>query len=91
MGAPTEAVVAMIPTVLLPFNFIKATLNASIVLLLYKPLSNVLKRFGFLRTKESTSQDQPKTRHLVRSLIVTLVAVAIIVASLLVIFLILRK
>ena len=91
LHAPTETVVAMIPTVLLPFNFIKATLNAAIVLLLYKPLSNVLKRFGFLRTKENPSGDCPKARHYVRSLVVTLVAVVIIVASLLVIFLVLRK
>ena len=91
MGAPVEAVIAMIPTVLLPFNFIKATLNAAIVLLLYKPLSGVLKRFGFLRTKEYVSGEKPRARHLVRSLIVTLVAVTVIVASLLVIFLVLRK
>lgn len=91
MGAPVEAVIAMLPTVLLPFNFIKATLNAAIVLLLYKPLSNVLKRFGFLHTKESASKDQPKVKHSIRSLVVSLIAVAIIVVSLLVIFLVLRK
>ena len=91
MGAPVEAVIAMLPTVLLPFNFIKATLNAAIVLLLYKPLSNVLKRFGFLHTKESTSKDQPKVKHSIRSLVVSLIAVTIIVVSLLVIFLVLRK
>ena len=92
LHAPTEAVVAMLPTVLLPFNFIKATLNASIVLLLYKPLSHVLKKFGFLRTHKATeSEGRMPSFNLIRSLVVTLVAAAIIVASLLVIFLVLKK
>ena len=91
MHAPREAVVAMIPTVLLPFNLVKSTLNAAIVLLLYKPLSSVLKRFGFLRGKEKKGEEGAKKKNLVRSLIVTLIAAAIITASLLVIFLVLRK
>ena len=92
LHAPTETVVAMIPTVLLPFNFVKATLNAAIVLLLYKPLSNVLKKFGFLQPHSAgTSNEQTKSRHTVRSWIVTFVAIAIITVSLLVIFLVLRK
>ncbi len=90
LHAPTEAVVAMIPTVLLPFNFIKATLNAAIVLLLYKPLSSVLKKFGFLHTRQASATREQKN-HRIRSLVVTLVAAGIIVASLLVIFLVLRK
>ena len=92
LHAPTEAVVAMIPTVLLPFNFVKATLNAAIVLLLYKPLSNVLKKFGFLRSQSANTSDGKKeVHHSLRSWIVTFVAIAIITVSLLVIFLVLRK
>ena len=91
MHAPREAVVSLIPTLLLPFNLVKATLNAAIVLLLYKPLSRVLKRFGFLRGGEKSVDAEAKKKNHVRSLIVTLIAVAIITASLLVIFLVLRK
>ena len=91
MHVPGEAVVALIPTLLLPFNLVKATLNAAIVLLLYKPLSNVLKRFGFLSGREKNTDAEAKKKNHIRSLIVTLVAVAIIVASLLVIFLVLWK
>ena len=92
LHAPTEAVVAMIPTVLLPFNFVKATLNAAIVLLLYKPLSNVLKKFGFLHSHSTgMSEGKKDARHSLRSWIVTFVAIAIITVSLLVIFLVLRK
>ena len=92
LHAPTEAVVAMIPTVLLPFNFVKATLNAAIVLLLYKPLSNVLKKFGFLHSHSTDmSEGKKDVHHSLRSWIVTFVAIAIITVSLLVIFLVLRK
>ncbi len=47
-GMPTRDVAAMIPTLLLPFNFTKAVLNMAIVLLLYKPISNALKRGGLI-------------------------------------------
>lgn len=48
MGATVDTVVNMIPRLLLPFNAVKAVLNAAIVLLLYKPLSRILRRTGFL-------------------------------------------
>ena len=44
MHVTASEVAAMIPTLLLPFNFTKALLNMAIVLLLYKPISNALKR-----------------------------------------------
>lgn len=42
-GASREIVVAMIPTVLLPFNFAKTLLNAALALMLYKPLISALR------------------------------------------------
>ena len=44
MGVSQADVVSLIPTLLLPFNLVKGTLNAAIVLLLYKPLSRALKK-----------------------------------------------
>jgi riboflavin transporter FmnP len=91
MNVPVETVAAMIPTVLLPFNLVKATLNAALVLLLYKPLSNVLKKIGFLQSvgSETVSADTKKP-FTWRSLIVSAIAVVIIAASLAVILLVLR-
>ena len=89
MGAPIQTVAAMIPKVLLPFNFLKATLNAAIVLLLYKPLSNVLKRMGFL-PKKAESSDQVKAKNTVRSILVSVIAAMIMIASLLIIFFVLK-
>lgn len=43
-GWPMADVAAIVPTLLLPFNFIKATLNAALVMILYKPISVALKK-----------------------------------------------
>lgn len=42
MGAPREAVIAMIPTAIIPFNLIKAGLNAVLTFILYKRVSGFL-------------------------------------------------
>ena len=89
MGVSVKEVAALIPKVLLPFNLVKATLNGAIVLLLYKPLSRVLKRTGFLEAAPSV-KDSAKASPL-RSILVTAVAEAVIVGSLAVIFFVLKK
>lgn len=83
----SSAVVKMIPTILLPFNFTKATLNGAIVLLLYKPLSNVLKA---TRMIEYDLTDTKEKKFNARSFAVTLIAIAIIIAALCVIFFVLK-
>ena len=49
IGATREAVISLIPRLLFPFNLTKSTLNAAVVLLLYKPLSTALVRAGLMR------------------------------------------
>lgn len=70
----------MIPTLLLPFNLVKATFNASLVLLLYKPVSAALQRVGFLPKSDA------KLRFGTRTILVTIAALILIAASLVVIF-----
>lgn len=92
MGVGMADVVALIPKLLLPFNLVKAVLNAAIVLLLYKPLSNVLKKTGLISgTSFKEAEHQDKQGFSMRTVLVTAIAICIIVASLLVIFLVLRK
>ncbi len=43
-GLKTEDVVAMIPSLLLPFNLVKGVMNAALVLLLYKPITTALSK-----------------------------------------------
>ena len=42
LGIPREQIAGLIWTAILPFNLVKATLNALIVFFLYKPLSHIL-------------------------------------------------
>ncbi len=44
MGFPREAVAALLLPAFLPFNLLKAVLNSAITMLIYKPLSNIMKK-----------------------------------------------
>ena len=48
MGVPRAQVAGMLATVFLPFNLIKAALNAAWTLLLYKPVVTGLRKAGLL-------------------------------------------
>lgn len=50
MGVPREEVAAMLTTVFLPFNLVKSTLNAAIVMLIYKPFTRILRMLHLLPT-----------------------------------------
>lgn len=54
----SNAVIAMIPTLLLPFNFCKALINAAATIAIYKPVRGVLKKAGITQTvrKNATSK-----------------------------------
>ncbi len=80
MGVTVEVVQGLIPTLLLPFNFVKGILNAALVLLFYKPLSGVLQRAGVLPRSEHP------LRFDARTLIVSIAALALVIASLIVVF-----
>ena len=44
-GMPTEAIKALLLPVILPFNLIKAGINAIVVFVIYKPISKLISRF----------------------------------------------
>ena len=88
MGVSQAEVSALIPRLLLPFNLVKGTLNAAIVLLLYKPLSRALKKNRLLESSVSENTDIQNNIK-IRSLIVTLSALAVILVSFVVIFVVL--
>ena len=74
MGVARSDVAAMIPTLLLPFNLIKGTVNMAITLILYKPITTALKRAKLL--PESKVQTDKK-----KFLILTLVSASIAVLA----------
>ena len=70
MGAPRSAVVDMIPTLLLPFNVIKGLVNASLVLILYKPVCRAMQAARLLPRSlsgEDTSSDPADKKRRNRS------------------------
>ncbi len=85
MGVSVAEVWALIPTLLLPFNVVKALLNAGVVLLLYKQLSGALRRARVL----PPLGEQAASRNVMRSVTVFLVACLLIAACVLVIFFVL--
>lgn len=48
MGAARSDVVALIPTLLLPFNITKGIVNAAITMIIYKPITSALRRARLL-------------------------------------------
>lgn len=55
MQVPREMVVELIPALLLPFNLIKSVVNASLTLLIYKPITAA---FGRMRLTERKAYDK---------------------------------
>ena len=54
MGAPREAVAAMLPTAIIPFNLLKAGLNSVLTFILYKRVSGFLHGSSTSKTAEGT-------------------------------------
>ncbi|MBR6509227.1 MAG: ECF transporter S component [Clostridia bacterium] len=82
MGAERSEVIAMIPTMLLPFNFIKGAVNMSLTLILYKPFTLALRKVGLIEHNFSNTNK-------VKFWILTAVSLVIVIACFLLIFLIL--
>lgn len=91
-GGSVEAVVEMIPSVLLPFNLAKGLLNAAITLLIYKPIKVAMKRAGLLkgdRTVEKRSLTEEF--RFTRSTCVILTVAGVMLVAAIIIFYIIGK
>ena len=71
MGVPRSMVVDLIPSLLLPFNLIKSVVNASLTMLIYKPMTSA---FGRMRLTERKVYDKSQG---LRSIILTLCCLAV--------------
>ena len=91
MGVSQEAVINLIPKVIFPFNLVKTILNAGIAMLIYKPISKILKRMGLAKSKVSVNEPtlQEKTSIKTRSLVVTMISAIIVICAFLVLFFVL--
>ncbi len=76
MGVPRSSIIPMILPLLLPFNTAKIVMNASSTLLLYKPLTSVLKKMNLLPKNENKSNS-------IRSVVLAIVSILVIVLTVL--------
>ena len=89
MGVSVSDVVALLPKLLLPFNAIKAILNASLTLCFYKPLTTILRRTGFGKPASTEAREGAVVYSRTRTVLVWVIGGSIAVASLLLIFFVL--
>ena len=61
-AAATETVFDLLPKVLLPFNFAKSLLNASVAILLYKPVLAALSKAKIIKTKSASLSFNKNTK-----------------------------
>lgn len=82
-GGSIATVVALIPTLLLPFNLTKTVMNAALVLVLYKPISVALKKTRILKGgPDRFVWDKTTIRVLVGGLALIVVCVIVFLAAL---------
>ncbi len=85
MNVDRQVVVQMLPTLILPFNFLKGVVNAAITMIIYKPITIALKKSRFIQTANTNSTVNKKS-----TLFVILTATTIFVVAILVIIYILH-
>ena len=94
MGVTRGDVVALIPKLFLPFNLLKAVFNASIAMLLYKYVVTALRRARILPRRATAdnvgSAEQSRSLLSIRTAAVTVGAIAIAVASVLILIFVLN-
>lgn len=59
MGYPREAVAELLIPAFLPFNLLKAGLNAGFTFLLYKPITMALRKAGYLSDSQNVQSRKP--------------------------------
>ncbi len=78
MGVSRSEVVGMIPTLLLPFNIIKGTVNMAITLIIYKPITAVFRRAGLMHMAAVHTDVKKFIILSVLSIIILLIAIVLI-------------
>lgn len=84
MHVTVDAVKGLIPTLLFPFNLTKTVLNASLVLILYKPVRRVM-HFG--KAESFREENKPSAKN---SIFATALGIIMLAASLVVFFVVLK-
>lgn len=78
MGTPREQVAGMLLPIFLPFNLLKAVLNAAFTFLLYKPLVTSLRKAGLIETSIGAKQQKISWGMMIGALLVIAACILII-------------
>ena len=78
MGVPREQVLKLFVPLLIPFNLLKAALNAALILFLYKPVVTALRKAKLLPKRESNDQNRKTNTILIVSISALLTVTLII-------------
>ena len=81
-GLPHAQVAGMIPTLLFPFNLIKGTVNAALVLILYKPIRRALHAARLLPHAYTTDEEIGKGKRAWVSILVSIAGILVLVGAL---------
>ena len=81
LKVPTEVVVGLMLPGFLPFNLIKALINAVITFILYKPLVKILRKANLMPKQEETENSEKKSALLfnIIALLILVLLVGIII------------
>ena len=85
MGVEREVVAGMLMSVFLPFNLVKGGMNATLTLLLYKPIVTALNRANLIAASPTTGKGSVKWGLILISLVLlaTFVLLALVLAGIL--------
>ncbi len=77
MNVPRGEVIALIPTLLLPFNLTKVIFNSAVVFIIYKPIITAMRHAGFIVTEvraEASAGGKPRVSVMLIAFIVAAIA-----------------
>ena len=92
MGVPRAVVESMLLPVFLPFNVIKCGLNSALVMIIYKPCVQAMRRVGLLpMQKSSKSELSPIQKSTYKAHPLSLILSILVAAIMIVLFIILKS
>ena len=72
MNVSRSDVAQLIPTLLLPFNFIKGCVNAGILWIIYKPITTVFKKAGLIKSSSATNKTKFGIMTIISIVVITI-------------------
>lgn len=80
-GMPRSVVVAMLPTVIIPFNLVKGVCNGALIMLLYPPVAAALRKAGLVKPSQHKATADGKRKF---NFVPTVISALVLVTAVLV-------